>query len=51
MQDVKREIDAWRADYNESRPQEALGNRTPQEFAVATGTCAGRNSEETPELG
>ncbi len=49
MQDAKREIEAWRADYNESRPQEGLGNRTPQEFAVAASTCAGRNSDGSPE--
>jgi len=31
MRDAKREIEAWRIDYNESRPQEALGKRTPQQ--------------------
>ena len=26
-------IEAWRREYNESRPHRALGERTPQEFA------------------
>jgi putative transposase len=26
-------IEAWRRDYNESRPHMALGNKTPQEYA------------------
>ena len=35
MQDARQEIEFWRVDYNESRPQEALGNRTPKEFVTA----------------
>lgn len=35
MQDAKRAIDAWRADYNENRPHRALKNRTPLEFTLA----------------
>ena len=46
---AKREIEAWRRDYNEGRPQEALGNRTPKEFALAAGTCAGGKSDGMPE--
>jgi putative transposase len=49
MADAKREIEAWRRDYNEGRPQEALGNRTPKEFALAAGTCAGGKSDGMPE--
>lgn len=49
MQDAKRTIEAWRTDYNESRPHRALGNRTPQEFVLAAGTCAGGKSEGVPE--
>jgi putative transposase len=49
MADAKREIEAWRRDYNEGRPQEALGNRTPKEFALASGTCAGGKSDGMPE--
>jgi putative transposase len=49
MADAKREIEVWRRDYNEGRPQEALGNRTPKEFALAAGTCAGGKSDGMPE--
>jgi putative transposase len=31
-------IEAWRQDYNESRPHMALGNKTPREYALSTGT-------------
>jgi putative transposase len=27
-------IEAWRRDYNESRSHVALGNKTPQEYAL-----------------
>jgi putative transposase len=49
MEDTKRAIGAWRADYNESRPHRAPGNRTPQQFALAAGTCAGGKSDGMPE--
>jgi putative transposase len=49
MRDAKRVIEAWRTDYNESRPHRALGNRTPEEFALAAGTCAGGKSDGMPE--
>jgi putative transposase len=32
--EAERIIEAWRRDYNESRPRMALGNRTPQEYAL-----------------
>jgi putative transposase len=31
--EAKRLIEAWRIDYNESRPRMALGNKTPSEYA------------------
>ena len=31
--EAKQMIEAWRREYNESRPHRALGERTPQEFA------------------
>lgn len=31
--DAKQVIEAWRQEYNESRPHRALGERTPNEFA------------------
>ncbi len=32
--EAKIEIEAWRCDYNESRPHRSLNNRTPKEFAA-----------------
>lgn len=32
--EAKRLIEAWRREYNESRPHMALGNETPQEYAL-----------------
>jgi putative transposase len=31
--EAKQIIEAWRREYNESRPHRALGERTPSEFA------------------
>lgn len=33
MEEAEAKIEAWRSDYNESRPHQALGERTPAEFA------------------
>jgi putative transposase len=49
MQDAKRAIDAWRADYNETRPHRALGNQTPLELALAASTSACSKSDKKPE--
>ncbi len=35
LDDARGKIEDWRQDYNAERPHSALGNRTPQEFAVA----------------
>ena len=32
-------IEAWRRDYNESRPHMALGQKTPQEYLLQRGPC------------
>lgn len=32
LQDAREKLEAWRADYNESRPHGSLGNLTPEEF-------------------
>jgi putative transposase len=32
--EAKRLIEAWRIDYNESRPHMALGNKTPAEYIL-----------------
>lgn len=34
MEEAKEQIEAWRVDYNESRPHQALGERTPMEYAL-----------------
>ena len=35
LADARRIIEAWRLDYNRSRPHSALGYATPEEFAAA----------------
>jgi putative transposase len=37
--EAKQIIEAWRREYNESRPHRALGERTPNEFAGQVGAC------------
>ena len=34
LAEAKERIEAWRKEYNESRPHRALGERTPKEFAL-----------------
>ncbi len=34
LQDAQERLDAWRIDYNQSRPHSSLGNRTPAEFVA-----------------
>lgn len=36
LEDVRRTIEEWRIDYNESRPHSSLGDLTPKEFAAKT---------------
>ncbi len=36
VEDARTKIEAWRRDYNASRPHSALGHLTPQEFAAQT---------------
>ncbi len=33
LEDARAKIEAWRRDYNDSRPHSSLGDRTPREFA------------------
>lgn len=40
MEDAKTSIEAWRRDYNESRPHMALEGRSPAEFARGLGASA-----------
>ncbi len=37
MVEAKGMIEAWRRDYNESRPHRGFGHRTPQEYRLLTG--------------
>ena len=42
VEDARAKIEAWRQDYNASRPHSALGHLTPQEFAAQTARKDGR---------
>jgi len=46
LADAKERIEAWRREYNESRPHRALGERSSAEFA-----CQPRTSQELAEVG
>ena len=37
LNEAKQVVEAWRREYNESRPHRALGERTPNEFAGQVG--------------
>ncbi len=37
LEDARKQLAAWRRDYNADRPHSSLGNRTPQEFADQMG--------------
>jgi putative transposase len=39
LEDAKEKIEAWRVDYNDSRPHQALTDLTPNEFARRSVTC------------
>ena len=39
ISEARRLIEAWRRDYNESRPHMALGNLTPVEYLAGSGFC------------
>jgi putative transposase len=52
LEDARQVIEAWRKEYNESRPHRALGERTPHEFAhqiAASGDLMGlQNPQNSP---
>jgi putative transposase len=48
LEDAQERVEAWRDDYNQSRPHSALGNRSPNEFA-AFSTPACRGGKSAPE--
>ena len=41
LKEAKQLIEAWRREYNESRPHASLGDRTPNEFASHTAASRG----------
>ena len=45
LKEAKHLIEAWRQEYNESRPHRSLGDRTPSEFASEI--AAGRDLTAT----
>lgn len=46
LQDAKGLVEAWRQEYNESRPHRALQDQTPSEFAKAVAASRNRESME-----
>ena len=46
--EAKQIIEAWRREYNESRPHRALGERTPIEFAAQVGASPHLGASQTP---
>jgi putative transposase len=49
LSDAREKIEAWRLDYNSSRPHSSLGNLTPEEF-VERQQSLNRMQELTPEV-
>ncbi len=49
LEESKETIEAWQREYNESRPHRALGERTPNEFALDM-VQNPRSAQPTPEL-
>lgn len=47
--EAKQVVEAWRPEYNESRPHRALGERTPNEFAGQLGACSELTSLQPAE--
>lgn len=45
LREAKREIEAWRVDYNRVRPHSSLDNLTPTEFAKKEGSSGSTNLE------
>jgi len=47
LKEARQLIEAWRREYNESRPHRALADRTPEEFASQI--AASRDLTETQQ--
>jgi putative transposase len=48
LSEAKQIIEAWRREYNESRPHRALGDRTPNEFAGQGGASPALATAQAP---
>jgi len=48
LNEAKRIIEAWRREYNESRPHRALGERTPNEFVGQVGASPHLATPQAP---
>ena len=42
LDDARAKLEAWRRDFNETRPHTSLGSMTPAEFASLTGVNPGQ---------
>jgi putative transposase len=49
VEEAKAKIEAWRRDYNESRPHQALREQTPAEFAARARALEGSMGFQTAE--
>ena len=47
IDEVKKTVEAWRRDYNESRPHMALEGMTPREFSLRNGKLPRTENEIT----
>jgi len=50
LEDAQQKLDAWRDDYNGTRPHSALGNRTPQEFAAMAASARAQQMGTVPSV-
>lgn len=50
LEDAKRIIEAWRKDYNRTRPHSSLGYQTPAEYAGSLGPPWGADGQEERSL-
>jgi putative transposase len=39
LEDAREKVEEWRLQYNRDRPHGALGNMSPEEYAMANGKC------------
>ena len=49
LEDARQVIEAWRREYNESRPHRALGERTPYEFAFQIAARCDLKGRKSPQ--